>query len=199
MIPYFTMKHLGTFLLFIALSGFSQEIPLNENLIDDQGLRQGKWTILYDSDWNEITDEPNAKFYRIIEYENDKPIGVVRDYYRSGHVQMEATLLEDRPESIMDGEVRWYRENGVVETKAIYEKGKFISEDRFDENGNRLPTWEELTDLGLDALNKGDYHEAEKFMLLSLDKALESYGKNHPLYVLSSNCLYCYLFLFPSQ
>jgi CHAT domain-containing protein len=103
-------------LLFIV-SGFSvfgQKIPANPNNRDAKGLRQGKWTILFDNDWRAITDSSKVMYYRLIEFEDDKPVGMVRDYYLGGQIQFEGTLIADKPEEVLDPTkpIHYYMENG---------------------------------------------------------------------------------------
>lgn len=101
---------------FVLLSSYSiaQAIPSSPNLSDHEG-RQGRWTIYYDGDWNLIDDSTSAAFYRLINYENDKPIGAVRDFFRNGQLQMIAHLIADRPQDVMDGLCKYYTIDGAIE------------------------------------------------------------------------------------
>ena len=81
------MKKLQNLLLLslflLATSTLAQhKIPKNPNTIDKNGLKQGKWTILYDANWEIIKDSNKTKFYRIIAYKDNKPVGKVVDYYK---------------------------------------------------------------------------------------------------------------------
>jgi CHAT domain-containing protein len=114
----------------------AQKIPKNLNQTDDQNQRQGQWTILYDQDWNIIQEKNKAQYYRVINYQDDKPTGKVYDYYLNGQVQMETILLADRPEEVMDGEAIWYHEDGRKESKKNFEAGKLLSEIYYDDKGN---------------------------------------------------------------
>ena len=108
-------------LLFISasLNVLAQQIPSNPNISDANG-RQGTWTIYFDKDWEIIDTEKEALYYRIITYKDDKPIGPVRDYYRSGKIQMDAHLLIDRPQSQFDGLVIFFEENGSIQAVEFY-------------------------------------------------------------------------------
>lgn len=116
-------------LTLLPLGLLAQAIPQNANKIDKNGLRQGTWTILYDENWETISNPAVAAFYRIITYKKGKPKGLVKDYYRDGRLQWEATLLADEPESIEDGKVTWYHENGQISQIAYYKEG--VSEGDF--------------------------------------------------------------------
>lgn len=115
------------FLLYAALcsaSAFGQSIPENPNKTDDQHLRQGKWTIWFDKDWNVVTQIDSVAFYRVVDYKDDKPVGTVTDYFRSGKVRSTHGAIEDHPEEIFDGPYISYHENGRVKKKGRYNKGK---------------------------------------------------------------------------
>jgi len=122
---------------FIAFQLYVQaQVPVNPNLTDSNGLRQGKWTILYDKDWNVIDNKNQVVYYRLIEYKDDKPIGRVIDYYGNGKTQWEGILLQDRPNEVMDGEVKWYREDGSTEMVSEFEAGKQISITNYNPDGS---------------------------------------------------------------
>jgi CHAT domain-containing protein/Flp pilus assembly protein TadD len=157
-----TMKHLLLLLTLcsgIATSLQAQTIPQNPNKTDKNGLRQGKWTICYDKDWKPLTDCKQATYYRLLSYQDDKPTGKVRDYYLSGVVQWEGTLLADRPEEVMDGEAIWYDEQGNKSTVRVFEKGKLLSEKNYNPDGT-----EKKAEAGNQELNQAlaDY-KAEKY------------------------------------
>jgi hypothetical protein len=117
------IRFLLLFYLFLNQIVFAQNIPQNPNKLDKKGLRQGKWTICYNQDWNIISDCKSATYYRLITYKNDTPIGKVQDYFLSGKVQMEATLLQDRPQETFAGKAIWYHENGQIATEVVYVDG----------------------------------------------------------------------------
>src|ERR1044071_1715349 len=84
------------FLLLLSGSTYTfaqnQTIPKHPNSVDATGLRQGWWTIELDEDFMRPLTEKDIKFYRIIEFKDDKPVGVTRDYYTSGVLYQELTL-----------------------------------------------------------------------------------------------------------
>jgi len=57
-------------------------------------------------------------FFRIIEYKDDKPVGIVKDHYKNGIVQMEAAFLADRPTEVMDGVIIFYDTQGKKEKES---------------------------------------------------------------------------------
>ena len=58
----------------------AQNIPQNPNITNEKG-RQGKWTILYDQDWKPTENIDNASFFRVAYFENDRPVGLIADFY----------------------------------------------------------------------------------------------------------------------
>src|SRR5574337_2022987 len=101
------------FSLFVVLcaikrSCFAQKIPDTLNKIDAQQKRQGQWIISMDALWQPTKDSTKIIYYRSVTYKDNKPLGLVTDYYRDGTKQYEGRLIEDRPEEIMDGEQLWY-------------------------------------------------------------------------------------------
>jgi antitoxin component YwqK of YwqJK toxin-antitoxin module len=103
-----TMKfNLLTFLLFIPTIFYSQ------NSIDK--------TIYLDSTWNETTIE-NHKYYRIVkDYNSDIKTYVIKDYYKSGVLQMEGKS-RTKDDISKEGEFIFYYENGNKKAVTNYEK-----------------------------------------------------------------------------
>ncbi|HEY3429098.1 MAG TPA: hypothetical protein VGK39_00390, partial [Cyclobacteriaceae bacterium] len=157
------MKFCIAFLAFIAISfiSVSQTIPKNPNVTDAKGLRQGKWTLLFDADWNPA-EIKKAVYFRLIDYANDKPVGIVRDYYlTSGKVQWEGMLLQDRPEEIKDGLSTWYRENGSKIQESLFKDGKEIKAAYFNWDGSEIvEDWTSLMRRGETAYKAGKYADA---------------------------------------
>ncbi len=115
------LRYVGFFcLVLLSLLSVAQPLPSSPNLSDDNG-RQGEWTIYYDQNWKIIEDAASAAYYRKITYINDKPIGLVRDFYKSGQVQMVVSMLSDRPE-VLDGMCKWYTAEGKLE-KVEFHRG----------------------------------------------------------------------------
>jgi CHAT domain-containing protein/antitoxin component YwqK of YwqJK toxin-antitoxin module/Flp pilus assembly protein TadD len=118
---------LSLFFIYLASLVVAQTFPKNANKTDKKGRRQGTWTILYDKDWKPTTDQTQVAFYRLLAYKDDKPVGKVRDYFRSGKLQMEGEMRADRPEELLVGKVTFFRENGTVESEKEYDtQGKFM-------------------------------------------------------------------------
>src|SRR5690606_7166060 len=84
--------------LLIGITTLAQELPKRPNAVDQLGKRHGEWIVYFDRLWNEVDDPLRAVYYRLIRYEHDRPVGVVKDYFRSGAKQWEGTLLKDRPD-----------------------------------------------------------------------------------------------------
>jgi CHAT domain-containing protein/Flp pilus assembly protein TadD len=103
----------------------AQNIPQKPNKTDKKGQRQGKWVLTYDQDGQLIQRKKDSiAYYRLIEYKDDKPIGMVKDYSAKGILQFEARLLEDDPEDIIEGIANYYDKDGVLYQQSFYREGK---------------------------------------------------------------------------
>jgi len=101
--------------------------------IFSQNINEKK--IYLDSLWNETSKE-NHKYYRIVEsYDSQKELYKIKDYYRSGVLQMEGNSLI-RDALIKEGEFVFYYENGNKKNIAHYYKSRLIGKyDEWYENG----------------------------------------------------------------
>ncbi len=93
--------------------------------------------IYLDSTWNETTSE-NYKYYRLIkDYYSDKDLYLIKDYYKSGVLQMEGTS-KTKDANSKEGEFIFYYENGNKKEVTNYIKshpnGKSVE---WYENGNK--------------------------------------------------------------
>jgi len=100
----------------------AQNIPGNPNKLEN-GQRQGKWTLVFDKDWKEISTSANAAYYRIIEYQQGKPAGTTRDYFADGRLQWEGQLLSENPD-VNTGICIWYNDDGTKQRESTYVNGK---------------------------------------------------------------------------
>ena len=101
------MKHIITAILFssfFAASGQSSEVM----------------TAYFDSDWLELKDSVNARFYRTVA--ETGTAFIVRDYYISGKLQMMAECSQASPKMIFDGKRVLYYENGVVQEEGLFKE-----------------------------------------------------------------------------
>jgi antitoxin component YwqK of YwqJK toxin-antitoxin module/CHAT domain-containing protein len=113
-----------SFFLFTVITALSQRFPISPNAFDAQGRREGHWTILYDSAWKEVHDVDSVVYYRLIRFENGKPSGKVRDFYRNGTRQWDGELTSITPEVFADGVWNYYHENGTLSKKQTFKNGK---------------------------------------------------------------------------
>lgn len=89
---------------------------------DGKKTNKGKWTIYYDTKWNEVGNP--SEFYRIIDFTNNSNNNTikVKDYYNNGSVQMEGTYSSIEPD-IKDGIFKWFSKDGIVTMKGNYING----------------------------------------------------------------------------
>lgn len=87
---YTAMKYiLPLFLRITFITAYSQSPPLHSTLI-----------------WNPINSAKDAAYYRTIEQKAGSYL--VRDYYISGEIEMEAPCSAVTPILIKDGKATWY-------------------------------------------------------------------------------------------
>lgn len=93
--------------------------------------------IYLDSTWNETTSE-NYKYYRIIkDYYSDKDLYLIKDYYKTGVLQMEGTSRTKDANS-KEGEFVFYYENGSKKAVTNYMKSRPNGKNsEWYENGNK--------------------------------------------------------------
>jgi len=136
------MKILSLFLLFL--------LPL---------LSKGQDTLVvyYNSDWDEISQEKKAVFYRKL-YQVSEDTWQAKDYFIEGNLQMvgqfKSELTKERKgiftyyfkngqvestglfvDNNEEGEWLYYYENGKIKKEAIFDNGNCIIERKHDENG----------------------------------------------------------------
>ncbi len=92
-------------------------------------------TEYFDDKWNRCKQK-DASFYRLVTYESDnKPKGVVKDYYISGQLQSEFTAIyldyDDEGKNFHEGEATWYFQNGKIEQKRYYYNNKINGKNTF--------------------------------------------------------------------
>lgn len=101
---------------------FGQDIPAQSpNLIVD-GKKEEDWVIWFDKNFNEISERDSVHYYRKVTFQKDIPVGMVRDYYKSGAIQWEGRLLSIEPD-FNDGECKWFYESGQLSTKRYFRDG----------------------------------------------------------------------------
>ncbi|MGM9507733.1 tetratricopeptide repeat protein [Larkinella sp. GY13] len=106
----------GLFFLLLPLLVQAQidpPIPSAPNLRNAAGQRVGNWVITYTKTWKETALPDSIAYYRLISFNKaGKPIGITRDFYRSGSKQWEGKMVQIIPEEIMEGICIWYYPNG---------------------------------------------------------------------------------------
>jgi antitoxin component YwqK of YwqJK toxin-antitoxin module/CHAT domain-containing protein len=98
------------------------QYPISPNVKDENGLRTGHWTIWYDSAWKQVHTIDSVIYYRLIRFEAGKPVGKVRDFYKTGIKQWDGYLFSILPD-VMDGESNFYHENGKLSRKEFNKQG----------------------------------------------------------------------------
>ena len=176
--------HVATILIGIFLPRYSDaQIPINPNKTDSKGNRQGRWTICYDQNWNPVSDTLSAQFYRIINYQNNKPSGIVHDFYKNGKPQFSCLLIEDRPKEIYSGTATWFNEEGIKEASAEFTNGQQGNMTIFFTDGTPiLEHWNDLNQMGMRLVQQEKLNEALVYFQKAKIRALYEFGREHKTY-----------------
>ena len=118
------VKSILCILVLLILKGGFAQIPQSPNKINSNGRKEGRWTILFNGSWKESQNPDSIRFYRRISFLDGVPVGVVKDYYLSGKIQMTGKLKSADSAVYDDGLVTWFYENGIIETQCNYLNGK---------------------------------------------------------------------------
>lgn len=92
-------------------------------------------TEYFDINWNRCKQK-DAYYYRLVTYESEnKPQGVVKDFYITGQLQSEFTVVyldyDDEGKNFHEGEATWYFKNGKIEQKRYYYNNKINGKNTF--------------------------------------------------------------------
>lgn len=102
--------------------------------------------IFYDADWKEIADSSKAEYKRIA-YNGEDGYWKVRDFYKSGQVQMSGAFIEKEMKR-HQGLFEWFYADGKLKQRTTYAIGVAIGEDlHYYENG-QLDTYRKFDDEG---------------------------------------------------
>ena len=160
------------------------QIPMNPNKTDEQGRRQGTWTIIYDKE-KPTTDTSTMVFYRLITYKDDKPIGLISNIRKNGKLMSTASAVQDRPKPIWTGLLTLYNQDGIKEAAMQYDNGEAIGYPQiFYTDGSIISdSVQFLTGTGASLIKEGRLREALPFVEKALIMAAYSYGKKEPEYL----------------
>ncbi len=142
----------------------NSQIPTNPNYTDAQNLRQGKWTILFDKEWEKVTTTDSTVYYRLLEYKDDLPVNEVHDYFKNGKIKRTATFLSDKPEIELDisKPITHYFEDGSKDMASL------------------------MSDKGIYYRDRGKLDKALPFLLKAKEICLKKKGKENDDYL---NCI----------
>lgn len=135
------MKQIFTIFLFIILS--SNYICAQDTL-----------TIFYDSDWNEISDQQAASFYRKAVLKKNKG-WVINDYYKSNILQMSG-VAKFKDLEVKHGHFVYYFEDGSKKSEGDFQSNKKVGEWNYWADDGSLKTNETFED-GLFVASQGFY------------------------------------------
>jgi S1-C subfamily serine protease/antitoxin component YwqK of YwqJK toxin-antitoxin module len=99
-------------------------------------------TEYFDLNWKR-SEPKNAAYFRQITYKSEnRPKGIIRDYYISGELQSEYTCLyldyDDENKNFYEYEAKWYYKNGKIQQTRFYYNNKINGRDTYwYENGQK--------------------------------------------------------------
>jgi antitoxin component YwqK of YwqJK toxin-antitoxin module len=73
--------------------------------------------------WHAVKDQQNASYYRIINYIDGKPSGLVHTYTMLGKLRFEGYLRQEDPAVFGDGKATFYDDFGVKTSEGTYSGG----------------------------------------------------------------------------
>jgi len=99
-------------------------------------------TEYFDDEWKRCKQK-DAAYYRLVTYESEnKPVGIVKDFYISGQIQSEFTAVyldyEDEGKNFHEGEATWYFKNGKIEQKRYYINNKMNDKNTFYHDNGQI-------------------------------------------------------------
>lgn len=108
--------------------------------------------VFYDAEWREIEDPSAARFYRLGQVDSaGRWQGIVRDYYRSGAIQMKGTYTDN----LKDGVFLYYSDHNTYTSAGRYQREESVGKwESFHWNGE---------------LNMEVYHNDKAFVSTVLD------------------------------
>ncbi len=93
-------------------SGFTNKKEAENKMVN--GVKEGKWIEYADAKWD-FNSTKRYVYYRLITYSHGKPIGLIRDYYKNGRLQMSGMYSSLSP-SVKEGVFKYYYKNGKLQT-----------------------------------------------------------------------------------
>ncbi|MGB4205130.1 MAG: CHAT domain-containing protein [Bacteroidales bacterium] len=112
-----------TCFLIPPIIGYSQKLPDQEPNRTINGKKEGKWVYWLDSNFHNTEIQDSVVYYRISDYQNDELIGITSSFYKSGKIQFKGRVISEDP-IIIEGNAKWYYENGNISEDCNYENGK---------------------------------------------------------------------------
>jgi len=83
-----------------------------------------KDTIYFNQHWEKVSKE-KAKYYRLVPLKKIGNLYQIKDYFINGNIQMEG-FWSDVKNEILEGETKWYFNDGTLAEIAHHKKGKYI-------------------------------------------------------------------------
>ena len=134
---------------------------INEKLSEYKPQLGERVTEYFDDKWNRCKQK-EASYYRLVTYESEnKPKGIVRDFYISGQLQSEFTAVyldyDDEGKNFHEGEATWYFKNGKIEQKRYYYNDNINGENTYYYDNGQIASMANYDKGQLNGLNQRWY------------------------------------------
>ncbi|WP_299461124.1 tetratricopeptide repeat protein [uncultured Microscilla sp.] len=155
------------------------KIPKRPNKTDTKGLKKGKWIILYDKHWKVTFERDKTEYYRLLSYKNGKPVGEVKDYYKSGVLQSEIDqLIAENPDKF-EGKGVYYHYNGKKHYEALFENGVITQIKYYNQDGSLAqPSWQTFAQQATQLYNTQKWTDARKMFERARVQSLKEFPPN---------------------
>lgn len=117
------MNKLYSLLILLLLSSFSYS--------------QTADTIWYNSKWVKTNLKADRYYYSVVNFDRDKNLYYVTDYYPDGSKQMEGVYSSLEPK-VKNGEFTWYQANGIKKLYTLFRNDTIFITETFDESGKSI-------------------------------------------------------------
>jgi len=176
-----------------------QDLPTLPNDYNVNNQKDGKWVYYYDEKGSSVNKTDSITYYRLISYDNGKPIGEMKEYYANGSPKVIGSLISEDPE-IYHGKVTHYGRSGAISRIRFYENGVENLEKSANLYQEALNQWPEeqkynydfakfLNRMGGVLKKTSQYAKAESVFKKSINIRKEVLGEQHSGYATSLNSL----------
>lgn len=113
------------------------------NRLDVNNDPHGTWMVFWDSNWQN-TDSTKAMYYWYTHYDHGQNLRPMAGRDKKWKMVSADSTKHTAGPVLMDGEYRWYDENGLLRSVDVFKKGEYVSYKCYHPNG-KLIQWFDYT------------------------------------------------------